>query len=194
MTVAKEKIESKLLEFAQYIHNYELRQMVIDLLNQYMPKLKTYPASFSGYHHFGETIEEHIIKTVAFAALHIQEFNLNQDDADVLYASAILHDIANAEFISEERDPNQNQRLHQGKYNRSSEAAHYHAVLSMFMIGKYMLEKKLLNPLIMKTALAVSAHMNHWYAEYSPEPRNNVERFLAMSDYLASKKEVKLNG
>jgi response regulator RpfG family c-di-GMP phosphodiesterase len=179
--VSKTVKNEKLLEFANYIKNRELREIVIEILKEKLETIKTMPASISGKYHLGETVEQHLIRTMAFAALFVQEFNLNQKDTDVLYASALLHDIANCYYTTKEY----------GVYHREKEATDYHPILGMFILGKKMIERNQLNPLIIETALAISTHMSHWYNK-NPLPRTDIEKFLAMSDYLASRKEIKL--
>jgi len=177
------RIEDMLMQ----IKDKELRQMTSDLIKHYEKKIKKLPASLSGQHHLGETHNLHLERTFWFAKEIIREFDLSDDEADVLLAAALLHDIGYYEFATKKRMKNQYQRLYQGKWNRSREAYFYHPVIGMFIIGKYMIEKQTINPKIVKTALIVSSHMSHWLNDYNPMPKDKLAIFLCLADYFASR-------
>jgi hypothetical protein len=118
--------------------------------------------------------------------------NLSDNDSDVLKASIFLHDISKTYSTTIERNPNEFQKLYVEKWNRGNESEYFHGVLSEFIIGKYVLENHIIdNVLIYKTAMAVSTHMGHWNPD-CPQPSNDIQKYLALADYLASRKNVKI--
>ena len=62
------------------------------ILNQYSI-INTMPASISGKFHIGETAMQHAENTVIIMKHLCDEFKINENDRDMLIASAYLHDI-----------------------------------------------------------------------------------------------------
>ena len=185
----------ELIEIAKEIKDEEVKELTIALLKKYDKKLEELPASISGKHHLGEFVKEHIIRVVWFVKRVVEEFNLSQDEKDVLLSSALLHDIGNCVVVTKERNAEEFQKLYKTGWNKSVEGSKYHPVIGMFLVGKEIIEKKLYtNPLVIKVALAISSHMSHWSHPECPLPRNDLEKFLALCDYLASKENIKIEG
>jgi len=172
----------------EQIKDKNLRKMTEFFIQKYSKGMEKIPCSLSGqFHKMEDTAEEHLKRTFWFAKQICREFNIDKDNTDILLTSALLHDVANYKFITKKRSKNQFQKLYSSGWHRSNEAFFYHPVLGMFMIGKYMLDNNLLDPKIIKVALAVSTHMEHWFKDFCPVPRNDLEKFLALSDYFASR-------
>ena len=75
-------------------------------------------------------------------------------------------------------------------YNRSKEAYKYHPVLSEAIILNFMLNStNRVNENIIKVAMIVSTHMEHWIPE-CPQPNTFLQKLLALADCLASKSSI----
>jgi len=175
------------------IRDKELRKVTSDILYSYKTKIEKLPGSLSGHHHIGETHMEHLRRTFFFAKEIVREFNLKQDESDVLLASALLHDIGLYEFTTNRRNKDEFQKLYVTGWNRSQEVYKFHPTLGMFLIGRKMLDMGIINGSIIRTALTVSTHMNHWLSEYNFVPQDKIGEYLALADYLASRKGIKLD-
>lgn len=183
-----------LIDIAQEINNEGLRLLITSILKDFLQKIKELPASLSLKHHLGETSETHIIRVIWFVKRICEEFNLNQEDKDVLIASALLHDIGNCVVTTKNRICEEYQKYYKTGWYRSVEGAKFHPIIGMFVVGQRAIElRQHTNPLVIKTALIISTHMSHWHLE-CPKPSTDVEKFLALADYLASRKEIVIEG
>jgi len=180
-----------LLNVATEIKDSELRKLTVSLLNKYKDTLLILPASISGKHHLGETAQGHIMRVVWFVKRIIEEFDLSQDESDILLSSAILHDIGNCVVTTKQRISEAQIEYKTGWY-RSVDGAKYHPIFSMVMIKCEAFDLKIgENVLIVKVAFTVSSHMSHWSPE-CPQPTDDLAKYLALADYLASRKEIKI--
>jgi response regulator RpfG family c-di-GMP phosphodiesterase len=175
------------------IQDIELRKLTFNIIKKYTDILTELPASVSGKYHIGETAEQHALRVVWFVKHIIKEFNLPQEDKDVLISSAILHDIGNCVVTTKEKINDEQTKYPTGWY-RSINGAKLHPIISMYVIGREALNMNVVtNPLIAKVALIVSSHMSHWITE-CPKPVSRLAEFLALADYFASRSEIKING
>ena len=183
--------ENSLLNVATEIRDSELRKLTISLLSKYKETLSILPASISGKYHLGETAQGHIMRVVWFAKRIIEEFDLSQGESDILLSSAVLHDIGYCVITTKERIDESQIKYKTGWY-RSVNKAKYHPIISMSMIKIEALKQKVeTNPLVVKVILIVSSHMSHW-SSVCPKPTDDLAKYLALADYLASRKEIKI--
>jgi len=184
------------------IENPVIRLGTKKIIDQHYETIKEAPASVSGKHHQGETMEDHLIETFAFVEMHIREFSVLSNEADLLKSAALLHDIGNSRLVEK---GNVSAKLgtaiiegEKWKYydatgwSRDNSRADIHPILSAEIIGKNSFRgSNIISMLCM-------VHMSHW-AEKScpisgflnPELRRLAD-ILAMSDYLASQKSIKI--
>ena len=185
----------ELIDIAENIRDSGLKEVTIELLKRYNKKLEELPASISGKYHLGESTKDHIIRVVWFVNRIIEEFNLTQEERDVLLSSALLHDIGNCITTTKKRLLKEYQKLHKTGWYRSVEGSRYHPIIGMFLVGREILKRRLYtNRLVIKVALTISSHMSHWSYPECPLPRNDLEKFLALADYLASLKDIDIKG
>ena len=183
--------KNPLLNITTEIRDSELRGLTVSLLNKYKKILSILPASISGMYHLGETAQEHIIRVVWFVKQIIIEFNLSQEEKDILISSALLHDIGYCVVTTKERVRESQIKYKTGWY-RSINGAKYHPIISMFLVGAEAFNQKIeTNPLVVKVVSVVSSHMSHWSPE-CPQPMDDLSKYLALADYLASRKEIKI--
>ena len=183
----------ELLDIAENIRDSGLKEVTIGLLKRYNKKLEELPASISGKYHLGESTKDHIIRVVWFVNRIIEEFNLNQDEKDILVSSALLHDIGSCVVTTKERKPNEQQEYYQTGWYRSIEGAQFHPIIGGILVNREAFEKgQETNLLVIKVILAISSHMSHWSCPDCPLPRDDLEKFLALADYLASRKEIQI--
>lgn len=172
------------------IKNKDLRKMTETILNQFEKEITSLPASLSSQNHNGETQLTHIAQVIEYCELLSIEFDVKNSDKDVLLTSAMLHDISNCLYYTKEQNPQQHQKLYVTGYYRSEEAYLYHPTLSAFIIGKYIVENKLDDPLFFKVAKLVQSHMSHWLQEQNVQPNSVLEFILCTADFLATQKKV----
>ena len=179
-------------ELVQKIVNKDLRQMVTSIVQQYWQILVDLPASISLEYHNGETCLGHIEQVIRVCESLCLEFNVLNDDKDVVLSAAILHDISQCLYTSKDRVPEQFQKLYVSGYNRSDEAYLYHPTLSAFIVGKYIIDNKRINPLFFQVAKLVQSHMSHWLQQYNTKPESLLEFILCTADYIVTRKDGKL--
>lgn len=177
-------------EAIELISNKEIREMTKLFLGKYSTKMNQVPASLSNKHHLGETNYEHVKRALYFTLELCKEFGVPKIDEDILISATILHDIACIEFASKERNPEEYQKLFVTGYNRSKEAYVYHPTLSHFLIGRYIVNNRLISEPLIRVANLVLTHMSHWLNEYNPEPETLLEFILCTADYFSSRKEI----
>lgn len=179
----------KISEAITYISCSPIKGLLINVLEKYGRNLDQ-PASLSGKYHIGETLNLHIEKTLDFIFLLCEEFGIIDKDREILIASAILHDIGNCEFISKTRNEKAFEKLYPNGYNRARETYLYHPTLGSFIIGKYILECKELEPELFEISRLVESHMSHWLVDYNRFPESLFEYILCTADFLASRRDI----
>jgi len=183
--------KNPLLNVATEIRNSKLRTLTICLLNRYKEKMAILPASISGKYHLGETTQGHIMRVVWFVKQIIEEFNLSQEESDILISSALLHDIGYCKVTTKERVDESQIKYKTGWY-RSVDGAKFHPMISVLMIDEEAFIQEIeKNPLVVKVVLAVASHMSHWSPE-CPQPKDDLAKYLALADFFASRKEIKI--
>ena len=183
--------KNSLLNITSEIEDSELRILTISLLSKYKKILSILPASISGKYHLGETAQDHIMRVAWFVKRIIEEFNLSQEEKDILISSALLHDIGYCVVTTRKRVRESQIKYKTGWY-RSMSGSKYHPIISMFLIGVEAFNQKIeSNPLVVKVVSVVSSHMSHWTLE-CPQPMDDLAKYLALADYLASRKEIKI--
>ena len=183
--------KTPILDVTAEIKDTELRKLTVSLICEHKKTLTILPASISGKYHLEETAQGHILRVVWFVKQIIEEFNLSQEERDILISSAVLHDIGYCIVTTKERINKSQIRYKTGWY-RSWNGGKYHPIVSAYMIGAEALKQKVeTNPLVVKVALLVSSHMSHWTKE-CPQPTSDLAKYLALADYLASRKEIKI--
>jgi hypothetical protein len=182
--------KSKLDGYIIPISDYEIKKMVKFFMTKYYDTMKEQPASISGKFHNGETLETHLIKTCYIADELAIEFDLSDEEYDILIASCILHDIGTCVATSKERDDKQFQKLYDTGYNRSKEGYELHSQIGASMIGSYIIENKTFNAKFFKIQRMIEIHMSHWL---NPgfRPEDLLETLICTSDYIASRKNIK---
>ena len=183
--------ENPLINVVTEIKDSKLKNLTMSLINKYKDTLSILPASISGKYHLGETAQGHIMRVVWFVKQIIEEFDLSQEEKDILISSALLHDIGYCVVTTKER-VNESQIKYKTGWYRSTNGAKYHPIISMFLIGAEAFNQKMeSNPLVVKVISVVSSHMSHWSPE-CPQPMDDLPKYLALADYLASRKEIKI--
>lgn len=174
------------------IYSKDIKDMTVSILESYKSQMKDMPSSLSGnWHEKGETAEIHIEKTLDMLFVVMEEFSLKSVEIDILISAAILHDIANCIFISKDRDSNQAQKLYPTGFNRSPEAYRYHPILGSFVVGKYIIDNKLIVPELFVVSQLIASHMGKWLEDYNYPAVTRLQDILCMADYLASRKGFK---
>jgi len=179
-------------EALNLISNSHIKEMTAYFLGKYEQGIKDLPASLSQQHHLGETHEGHLKRVVYFALDLAREFDLVQNERDLLISASILHDIGYFEFVSRKRVNDEHQRLFPTGFNRSREVYRYHPTIAQFLIGKYIIDHRKIIPELFQVAKLIASHMSHWLKNYNPEPQSLLEYLLCTADYFASRKEIKI--
>jgi HD superfamily phosphodiesterase len=180
-------------DLIKQIKDRDLRKMVEFFMNKYADIIKEMPPSLTALYHKKEaTCEAHLRRTFFFANNICTEMNLSEKDSSILLASALLHDMGNYETTYKEHQAKQMGKQYETGWYRGSEAYIYHGVIANFLIGQYMLSlPEKVNENIVQVALAVSSHMGHWHPT-CPQPQTDIAKYLAISDYLASRGEIEI--
>lgn len=180
---------SKFDLYINKVRDDKAKEMNKALVTEFMPTLASMSASISGKWHSGENVALHLYRTCVVAEQYITNMGLSQEDIDVLYSACMNHDVGKAVYITKIRDPNQHQKLYDSGWNRAVIPDYYHGVLSSFVIAEWALSNNVIdNEVIYRTASAVASHMGKWMPK-CPQPSNEIEKMVAMCDYLASRKE-----
>lgn len=177
------------------IKDRDLRQMTEYFLIKYEEIITTMTPSLTGLYHGAElTCKDHIERTFWFATQISLEMGLSKEETSILQTAALLHDISNYELTYKEDKPQQATVQYVTGWHRSLDAYTYHGPIGGFIIGQYMLEKRTERAMekFVKVAMAVSSHMSHWH-QTCPQPRTDLEKYLALADYFASRAEIQIN-
>jgi len=181
------------------IENKNIREGTKSIINKYLTTIKEAPASVSGKHHQDETMEDHLVETFAFVEMHIREFNILSNEADLLKSAALLHDIGGCMIVYKggATKSHPQEKFSSWKYyeatgwSKNNAKTGIHPILSAEIIG--------LNPFQGSDIISMlcMTHMSYWYKE-CPKPGflnkelKRLAEILAMSDYLASQKSIKI--
>jgi hypothetical protein len=163
----------------------KITNQALKIIRQY-PIYEELPASISGKYHLGETLREHSELAVKLIKSLCIEFNVSEEDRDMLVATMYLHDIGNCVISVKGNCDNPNYKYYPTGFSRLNIAHKLHPILSALVIDKENIDRK------QEIKRLVSIHMNHWYKEYCPQANNQnlFEYLVCTSDYLASKKNL----
>lgn len=181
----KVKIFEKELGF---IINEEIRDCTIQVLDKVNDKFFTEPASSTGKYHPNYALGEgglvrHTKAAVKIAndLLHLENSQFNSDEADLIIAALILHDTCKSGIEWE------------SKYSK-----HEHPLLAKELIENCFKENILYSKEYVKeVGRLVASHMGQWTTcKWSyiklPKPEDNMENFVHICDYLASRKYLEV--
>lgn len=161
-----------------------LVEIAQEILEEY-PIYKELPASISGKYHIGETQEEHL--NIAFNVMqHLcDEFNVQNEERDLLLASTLLHDIGLYIITAKGKVS-----IPGWKYYDKTGFSRHHALMSLHpMISASILENykdRIDRETLDMMKRLVSVHMSHWYPD-CPQPYNLFEHLICVADYIASR-------
>jgi hypothetical protein len=177
------------LEEVNWIKDVNIRVQVERILDKYPDYLKQ-PASISGKYHKGENRAMHVRMALVILKHICTEFNITGMRRDKLFAAMILHDIGCVRFMRPGRVPGWKYYEVTG-WSRKSGTIDEHP-LDGFQI---IMEETNIHPEDIKIEIAnmVLKHMSHWY-KGSPNPETEDERWIAISDYIASREDIKFVG
>lgn len=192
MITNREEIFSKELSF---ITDDGIRKFVTIIINELPEYFFKVPASSTGKYHPSYTLGDgglvrHVKAAVNIAHEILQTtiFDFNEREKDIIYSSLILHDGLKH---GEEKNI---------KYNKDGESNtvfEHPLIMGNFIIKKYYESKEYLLPFstMFSISSAIRSHMGQWTtSNYStstlPEPRTQVEKFVHLCDYLASRKNI----
>lgn len=142
------------------------------------------PASSTGKYHPSYSLGEgglvrHTKATVNIAIdlLNNELYNFNNQEQDIIIAALILHDTFKHDFPKED-------------YSVAD-----HGVI----VSKKVLEEDLPKKIKKRLAGALASHMGQWNTDYTtgeviaPKPETELEKFVHLCDYLASRKFLEIN-
>jgi hypothetical protein len=185
------------------IENPNIRAGTKNIIKQYYETVKEAPASVSGKYHQDETMEDHLIETFAFVEMFIKEFDI-KEEKDILRSAALLHDIGNCDTLYKGdilADEIEGKAIivmgEKWKYyettgwSRDNSKTDIHPILSAEIIGMNSFSGSDI------VGILVMMHMDHW-AKPCPKPSflndelRRLAEYLCLADYLASRREVKI--
>jgi response regulator RpfG family c-di-GMP phosphodiesterase len=185
--------KSKLYDYIVEISDYEIKKMVKFFVEENLAILQEQPASLSGKFHNGETLEKHLIHTCYIADELTIEFNLSDEEYDIVMAACMLHDIGSTVVASKEKDPKQYQRLYDTGYYRSKEGYELHANIGAAMIGSYIVNNKTFSAKMFRIKKLVEIHMSHWLNK-DFYPNDLLETIICTADFIATRPNIKIEG
>jgi len=147
------------------------------------------PASISGRYHYGETMEDHLTRVVEIIKDLCREFNISEEDTDMLSAVGWLHDIGRY-LITVKGDVSKKASnwtyFKKTGYSRQDGMMEKHPLIGSRMLietDKEIPRKKEIQRLI-------EIHMSHWYPEQpQPDTTKLFEVIICTADYLASRRK-----
>jgi len=147
------------------------------------------PASISGKYHYGENMEDHLIKVVKIIKDLCREFKVSEEDTDMLSAVGWLHDIGRY-IITAKGDVSKKASnwtyFEKTGYSRQNDMMEKHPIIGSRML----LESDKNIPRKKEIQRLIEIHMSHWYPEQpQPDLTNLFEIIICTSDYLASRKK-----
>jgi len=176
-----------ILEEIVWIEDNNLRMAVQHLLNKYPDYLKQ-PASISGKYHKGENRLTHIRMTLIILNMICKEFNIIGLRRDRLFTAMILHDIGYVDFVRPGNIKGWKYYPQTGWSRNYVDDDHplrgFQIVMSESLISE---EHKV------DIANMILKHMSIWN-KFCPEPETEDEKWIAISDYIASRQEIKFVG
>lgn len=169
-----------------YIKSESIRELAENLIEEIPDYFFEVPASSSGKYHPAYTLglagllrHEQAMCKIANALLDLEMFVFDDDTKDLIILACIMHDTRKHGVPKQAF----------GVANHPSLAAR--AVGAYEDIGEYLTEEQ-----IELLCGAINAHMGQFNCDYKtkkeilPKPKNKVENFVFLCDYLASRKYI----
>ena len=176
-------------EEIEWIQDDKLRAGVEHMLNLYSLYLEM-PASLSGKYHLGDTLISHSVRAMHFARLMCKEFAIEGLARDEVMAATMIHDIGKCKIVTK--------KYSKGRYLYDSPTGKWWMsggtkLWEHPFVGKDMVMLEIRFPMESRVRIAgmVEKHMSHWCKE-PIMPETLQERIVALSDFLAAGKEVKI--
>jgi len=160
----------------------KITKQALKIIEDY-PIYEELPASISGKYHLGETLRQHSELAVKIIKALCLEFNISDEDTDMLIAATYLHDIGNC-AISRKGKVEGYDYYEKTGFSRLNIVHKAHPIISALVIDKYDIDRK------EEIKRLVSVHMSHWYKGYCPQPNNLFEYLICTADFMASRKEM----
>lgn len=181
-----------------FIKNQDIRDITEELIKDVPDYFFEIPASSTGKYHPNYALGKgglvrHTKAAVLFAnILSIPNpFNFTSDELDICYAALILHD-SRKSGISDEA------KSQYSRFDHPLLAAN--AVKNYFNFTEEFLsvdeQAKQIQMICNNISNAIASHMGQWNtSSYNPDiilplPETNIQKFVHMCDYLASRKEL----
>ena len=142
--------------------------------------IENQPASISGKYHINETAKEHIILCAKVMHHLCDEFNVNDNDRDMLQACAYLHDLGIYIITLKQKINHPTWEQYDSGYSKSKPLMKLHPIISAEALKDYEIDRK------EEIQRIISTHMSHWY-QSCPQPENLYEYLLCVADFIASK-------
>lgn len=186
------------IPYIDVISNPKLKLAVKIFLKEYGFKLHYMPSSFTGkYHPKDEMGEEGLIihtnRVCWFITRMSEAYGWDQPTLDKMLTAALFHDSGKVlqtegESVLEYKGKEKKRYV---KLTKKMTGRDTHPYLSLRLAQKY-LEKAGVDSLLTKEITSmIYCHMSHWYPWY-PLPFTHEEKMLALADYLASRRELKI--
>lgn len=181
-----------------FIKNQDIRDITEELIKDVPDYFFEIPASSTGKYHPNYALGKgglvrHTKAAVLFANILStpNPFNFTSDELDICYAALILHD-SRKSGISDEA------KSQYSRFDHPLLAAN--AVKNYFNFTEEFLsvdeQAKQIQTICNNISSAISSHMGQWNtSSYNPDiilplPETNIQKFVHMCDYLASRKEL----
>ena len=124
---------------------------------------------------------QHAENTVIIMKHLCDEFKINEQDRDMLIASAYLHDIGLAVITRKGKVDESGWKYYkETDYSRLQSLSRIHPYISASIIEDCHIGRK------QDIKRLISVHMSHWY-QMTPRPKGRYEDLLCIADYLASR-------
>ncbi len=177
-----------LIKCVESIKDVELREYITDLLNKIPAYFWEVPASSTGKYHPAYALGKGglVRHTRAAVQIALELFenktvcNFNDLEKDIIIAALILHDTVKHGIPG-------------GRYTVSN-----HGMLVEVVAG-YDVDSEKENETLATLFKAIRAHMGQWNHDYrsgkkvAPVPLTDLEKFVHLCDYLASRKCLEMN-
>ena len=160
-----------------------LETIALAILDGY-PIHLTMPASISGKYHIGETQRQHLEMATNVMRHLCREFNISEEDTDMLIAATWLHDLGLYVITQKGRIKLDGWKYYEEtRYSRLMAGMQSHGTIGASLLLRYT-DKQL--PRKEEIMNLISVHMSHWYP-MQPQPKTMYERLICIADYMASK-------
>jgi len=158
----------------------KIEKRALEILENY-PIYKHQPASISGKYHIGETQEEHL-KLVNNVLKHLcDEFNIQNEDRDMLLASGWLHDLGMYVITKKGKIDEFGWKYYEVTgYSKFQNLMDKHGSIGAKELEKYNIPRK------KEIQKLIACHMSHWYPN-EPQPNCLYDYLLCIADYVASR-------